>query len=423
MTNEFTKPRFECSHYKNGKLYIFTRNKITVVKMTPHGPATWCKSKTKPYFKPCRLPIDLDVRWAMRDSAMPDNNDAQHPYCRFHINPQIKFFREKFDHSLLKKSLAFPSHNLDMYKMLMLDGAVELAESNPVLAYMVALNRIFCPKRVTRPWRRAKSMLKMKRRKILSMCGFPESESLVRIFSRIGRMTVKDIFFLRSALKRNPELLRTLSFVDSYSRMVFTFATLPSLSDTITSQFLNEVEQIDYSNTCKCESLMRDTLRMSSALGERLGKFRIMKDLQMRHDELIIPYTARMNLEMAKVSFPAPPVPALQQSSEFKIYPIDTPIKLFKEGCEQHNCVYTHRDVIEKMNGNTYIYTLIRPERATVKIKKFPGKGYAIDEIKGPCNRDVSPVTVDTVKRWLATFSETAMPIRIIREATNEVFK
>jgi hypothetical protein len=37
MNNELKKPTFECSRYKNGKLYMFTRKKITVVKMIPPG--------------------------------------------------------------------------------------------------------------------------------------------------------------------------------------------------------------------------------------------------------------------------------------------------------------------------------------------------------------------------------------------------
>lgn len=53
MNNELKKPTFECSRYKNGKLYMFTRKKITAVKMIPPGATVnaakkWFVSSSEP---------------------------------------------------------------------------------------------------------------------------------------------------------------------------------------------------------------------------------------------------------------------------------------------------------------------------------------------------------------------------------------
>lgn len=141
---------------------------------------------------------------------------------------------------LLEKAKDYSYHQLDMYKLLIFKGGIDLADSNPALAYMVALNRIFCPKKVSKPWRRAKGMLIMKRRKILGMCGFPESESLVRILGKLKpwQVSARYILFIRKELKRNPGLLRTLSFVDSYDGNVISLTTITGLGGVVTSQFL-----------------------------------------------------------------------------------------------------------------------------------------------------------------------------------------
>lgn len=454
MINEFKKPEFQCCRYKNGKLYMFTEEKITVVKMTPNGPVAWCKSSERPFFAPCRLPeiypeamreaikkpeepaveenvasvdpfieypssmkyheyVKYPVRPKYSLDDMPDREDVRYAepkplpkksekmnkFYQYHINPQVDFFRDNFDHALLEKACNSFWNHLDMYKFLMLDGAAELVESNLALACMVALNRMFCPKKVAKPWRRAKSMLKMKRRKILAMCGFPESESLVRIFARMRPVIPRDLFFIRSALRRNPGLLRTLSFVDTYNGNVISYATLPALDDSITAQFLNEAGQYrECSKQFEYGQLVHDTIRMSAVLGERLGRIDGITDIKRKHDQLIIPYTAKMKLVMAEASFPEAPFDGVS-TADFEISPVSSPEMLHRWAVSQHNCVMTRFGSI--VMGHCAVYMITKPLEATLEVlKSKKDSGWKIGDFKGTCNSAVTPAVREHVKKW-----------------------
>ncbi|MEI6424669.1 MAG: hypothetical protein WCP55_20805, partial [Lentisphaerota bacterium] len=427
---------------------MFTKKTVTVVEMTPSGPSAWSRRGVNTSFTQCHLP---DVfREAMVDAAENCDDPGIEPapeypagmrYPEFrkfptcpkcadeasgkaaeakdapshtpgmsrspeklyqsHVKAQFNFFREKFDHALLDKASAYNSHRLDMYRLFKLEGAVELAESNPVLAFMIALNRTFCTKKDADTWNRAKTMLKMKRRKILSMCGFQESESLVRIFGRIGleNVTVKNILLIRKALKRNPELLRTLSFVESYRGDVITLATLPELSDSVTAQFLNEAGRISKcSDRAEYTQLVKDTVRMSSILGENLGRLGSRKDLQRRHDALIVPYTAKMKLGVMNASFPEPPFDGAS-SPDFEIHPVRSPEMLYKWATRQHNCIMTRFAKI--ILAESAIYTILKPVESTLEILRTKtGNGWRLGDLKGTCNNNVSDKVIEHVEKW-----------------------
>jgi hypothetical protein len=425
MTNEFKKPTFECCHYKNGKLYMFTKDKITVIKMTPSGPAAWCKSAAKPCFTPCHLPDFITgVAFEKNDVPMKDNSlkkpesSESKKYYQFQIKAQVDFFKDKFDPVLLDKARDYTFHPLDMYKLLMFPGAAELVESNPSIAYMVALNRIFCPKKVAKPWRRAKSMLKMKRRKILAMCGFPESESLVHIFSRMGQESVKNILFIRKALERNPELLRTLSFVESFKGNVISFATLPRLSSAITAQFLNEAAQTSESiKQFEQLCLVRDTARMSAVLGETLGRLKSIKDFKRKHDELIVPYTAKMKLVMVNASFPEPPFDGAS-TPDFEIYPVTTPEMLHKWAVSQHNCVMTSFGSI--VMARSAIYMITRPVEATLEVMRVKtGDEWRLGQFKGTCNTDVPDIVIENMRKWFDERKDSPRHVEVPKSVAN----
>ncbi|MFA6294569.1 MAG: hypothetical protein WC637_22445 [Victivallales bacterium] len=439
--------------YENARLHMFTKRAVIFVEMTPSGPAAYCKKGASPGFTPCCLP---EVYYEAMVDAAEDRNGSdverapEYPagmrypeYVKFstpskyleedvpgfkasetpaaqkrprlspdmcrspeklyqsHIKAQFDFFRENFDHSLLKKASVYYSHRLDIYRLLMLDGGIELAESNPALTFMVALNRTFCAKKDAEPWGRAGSMLKMKRRKILSMCGFPESESLVRIFGRIGleNVSTTNIILIRKALKKNPELLRVFSFVDNFQGNVIKFATMPELSGAVTAQFLNEAGQVnEYPANSEYNHLLDDTVRMSSMLGESLGTLRNRKDLQRRHDDLIIPYTAKMKLGVANASFPEPPFDGTSVQ-DFEIHPVRSPETLYKWATRQHNYVMTRFASIAMAEAAVYMVT--RPVEATLEVLRVrTGSGWRLGDLKGTCNTSVPGTVTEHVKRW-----------------------
>lgn len=417
MAKRFRRSEFSCCRYKNGKLYMFYYESVTVVKMMPSGPAAWCKSVARPWFTPCLLPAIL--KEAMVEAARKSHDapaveapgvsgslpetppNTKIKYYQYHVKPQVDFLRENFDHALLRKAATYQSHHLEMCKLFMLEGGIELAKSNPALAYMTALNRIFCMRKDAKPWRRARAMLKMKRRKILSMCGFPDSESLVHIIKRIKPVTVKKLFFIRSALRRDPELLRILSFVEKFSGNALAFATMPEMSGVVTAQLLNEVSQ-SRRPYVRHEHfrLLRDTIRMSVALGENLGRLRSLKEIKRKHDELTVPYTAKMKLEIANASFPEPPFDGLS-TSDFEIFPVLGPQMLHKWAKRQHNCVMTRFGSI--VMAKSAIYMVRRPVEATLEILRVRKENvWKLGDLKGTCNSKVSATVTGHVMKWFS---------------------
>lgn len=91
--------------------------------------------------------------------------------------------------------------------------------------------------------------------------------------------------------------------------------------------------------------------------------------------------------------FPAPPIP---DSEHIKALTSD--IALFKEGREQHNCAGGYGRMVR--NGGCYLYKVLKPERATLRVA-YEGNGWYAGELKATCNKPVQLVTERAVNKWL----------------------
>jgi len=187
--------------------------------------------------------------------------------------------------------------------------------------------------------------------------------------------------------------------VESFNGNVISLATLPRLNSAITAQFLNEVALLRES-TKQLEQLrlLRDTARMSAVLGETLGRVKSIKDIKRKHDDLIVPYTAKMKLVMANASFPEPPFDGVS-TSDFEIYPVTTPEMLHKWAVTQHNCVMTSLGSI--VIAKSAIYMVTRPVEATLEVMRVKtGNVWKLGQFKGTCNTDVPDIVIEHMKKW-----------------------
>ncbi len=82
------------------------------------------------------------------------------------------------------------------------------------------------------------------------------------------------------------------------------------------------------------------------------------------------------------------------------IVPLTTAEALLEEGEQQANCVASY--VWRVLAGQTYIYRITAPERATLAITRLADGCWHRIELKGPCNRKVSDVTIRCVDTWLS---------------------
>lgn len=119
-----------------------------------------------------------------------------------------------------------------------------------------------------------------------------------------------------------------------------------------------------------------------------------------RHGGGDVPYAAVAPFESegrAERRFPEPPLP---DSSAIKA--IRTVADLVEEGFEQRHCVASYADAV--CRGDSYIYKLLYPERATLELRKRNGR-LSLGEFKGPCNRRPGADAFRVVRDWLAAAS------------------
>jgi hypothetical protein len=76
-----------------------------------------------------------------------------------------------------------------------------------------------------------------------------------------------------------------------------------------------------------------------------------------------------------------------------------SPESLVEEGRLQHNCVAGYAPRVAE--GDTYIYRIVRPQRATLSLVRWPGGDWRIGELFLAANYAVSAGTRQEVYRWL----------------------
>jgi hypothetical protein len=98
-------------------------------------------------------------------------------------------------------------------------------------------------------------------------------------------------------------------------------------------------------------------------------------------------------------TFRKPPIPGNDD-----IFPVLTFEDLLAEGKLMHHCVGGY---VNKINsGSTYIYRVLRPERATLEITGH-GRHARIGEFRKLYNQSPSSKTYLTVMNWLENYKKT----------------
>jgi hypothetical protein len=315
--------------------------------------------------------------------------------------------------------------------------AMDLSSSNPVLAYALANSDQL---RGTRPEAAAVQALwycNRKQRKLLEWLGFPDSEALVRLLRKIPPESASPSVLrrLKNAIladKRVPELLTHLQVVNVG---VLDLVTNQRLLDLVTPRLLVEASGED------------DTTREPSAGDMILGSLTILREIAPRREirgftsiqqvrefqeETDAEYQAHLRrkeearieaqraadderrrrqeeararrrrqtewrAEVARRPYPPPPVPGTKD-----IVPLTSAAQLQAEGVEQCNCVGSY--VWRVLQGGTYIYRVMAPERATLAVVRGADGCWRRSELKAKSNRKVRTSTVAAVDRWLSRF-------------------
>ena len=407
-------------HFKDGKLMIFCGSEATVIRGWPVPTAArkvdgrWIPFSPefrliKPY-RPARQKSSCEgdpgqeaTRQLTFDFAAaatelkPDPRPTQRSLDAQRRKRALNSFRFSLPKEVARAIEPFRSHQWPMLVLLAHDhSALDLAKSNPALAYAVALhldgnlNRIAA----TRPGA-------MKQRDLLAMLGVPVSQSLVNLFHKITPESIdgQNLFSLLPALsKPTDEAQKLLSHAPKINLGVMQLVLDARVRHAVTAALIAEVAADPKEKYRPAVAqLLADTLAMDEELGGLISdrKFSAIERLREVHEETAEAFELLRRLKQSMGPLPLPPLPGIENA----ILPLRTQEDLVSEGIAQHNCVanYAYRVT----TGECFMYRVLHPERSTLSIERGPDRQWHIGDLKAACNTNVRPQTRVFVREWL----------------------
>jgi hypothetical protein len=247
---------------------------------------------------------------------------------------------------------------------------------------------------------------RFKQREILRMLEVPASNAMVKLLRKIQPQSVTGENWRRllSVLgSADGNIRRRISHLERINTRVLEILLDRSLAEACGSGLLEDVATDGReSYRPSMARLVSETLRMQEQLQPRrpVRRFLDTQHLQAVHESIAEDY--RRHLERmrqarryARENFQRPPVPGV----EGKILPLNNPELLIEEGEEQGNCVASYADSVER--GDTCIYRLLEPERATLSVVRDSDGCWCIGELQARFNEEVRPATWRSVEEWL----------------------
>lgn len=287
---------------------------------------------------------------------------------------------------------------------------LELLQSNPVLAWLcadaIAAQEVPVPK--------AREIILARRRDICAFAGLAATESMVR---SIGRMKAddytQDLFFnLQKILidKEKVSRLRLIKKVPAsemrnlclrFDYMAWALSGEDKNGVTVWDKMGDNVGTNGYRIWTDTMGLGRN-LRIPDT-EKRLARCKSFEELQHIHDrwsrtlsrDRAVRLTGEFFEKYGTSSFPQPPLPG-----NADIVPVITIKELLEEGADMHHCVGSYAERV--MTGESYIYRVLRPQRATLEISDT-GDMHHICQLKLAQNGEPSPETWAKVRYWFAS--------------------
>lgn len=282
------------------------------------------------------------------------------------------------------------------------EGAIDLARSNSALAFLVAQKLNGDIEMI-----RSLQCSTIRQRELLEVLGLPASSNAVKVFRKIAppSLTGDNWQSILHVVKQELEAPKSrINHLPTINSGVVEILLDPRASQSVTPSFLSEVANDRSENyRSRVVHLITSTLRMQEEIRTRrlCETFSNLARLREVHDEVSEVYRRRVRqlIEADRhetASFRSPPLPAVAG----RIEPITSAAGLVDEGEEQGNCVASYASRVRE--GNTFIYRVLYPERATLSIvRRSPLADWEIGELEARFNTDVRDETEDYVAAWL----------------------
>jgi hypothetical protein len=278
-------------------------------------------------------------------------------------------------------------------------GALDLARSNPALAFALASPWVFRRPAPKQPLRAARALLRRPQHEIAGWLGFPQSRSAVRILRKLppDKCTVPNLLNLRRLCVTHSKPLRHIR------RLGEETIRLLLMSDENfqpTGRYLAEVSaHPPPAWLCGEPQLVQDVLWLRDSVGET-GPMPMLTHAHLLriHDQLV-ERLGRMDLKkFDRLPLPEPPLPG-HESENLRLEPLTTEIDLVEEGRIQRNCAGAYAPRVRQ--GGLFLYRVTAPERATLLIARVRMGEWRISELKAAENRPVSDETAAAIHNWL----------------------
>lgn len=470
-TPEF-RPFVSGMSLKNGKLYVFSKKDVIVLKSWP-DPRAWRRTKKKawhcirPHIRLDGLHADISPKesrqvYGIDDDAPPrasaPTDEAQpQPWDtpEFHRlakewgieslqlsimtatdseraepgwvvrQAQLKqAFFEAVPGEVRQLVTAFPGHHWHLLSMLArCPRSAELLISNPALGYALSHSWVYTGRKSKYAHKWVRRHLPKPQKILCGLLGFPPNESSVKILRKMEprHCSTACLFDLRR-LMADAEMADHLRHLPRVTPGVIKFLNLVQskgwhVARTMVMdwyRYLQREPQPDNRHTTFL--MVKDTLNM---LPEDLGRgwtlpYQSLAGMRRAHDaanrrqvRIVVPgeraaeangFGAPIDLcpweRYAEEVFNPAPVPGNKA-----IIPLATGREILDEAAAMWHCVASYIPRI--LEGKSYIYRVLEPERATLEIILCSDNSWEINQISGVSNRAVGPVTRKLIEVWL----------------------
>lgn len=296
----------------------------------------------------------------------------------------------------------FRGDHLPLLRLLRaLDERGDLFDTNPALGYCLALafRQSLAARRPERD-QRLDRLVTLRQAAIMDALGLPASKRAVKAMARIRPAAMSPE--LVGGLKRllaDDAALQVMGHLPALNLGALTLLLDPQLrvlaTPVLFEAIVAEPQEAYFPFTAR---RLADIQQMADALGVDISRrrFRERRRLDGLFQDLARDYTRLADGRLRSCRFPPPPVPGTED-----ILPLRAPEALVDEGRKQHNCVAGYVERVA--GGDTYIYRVLRPQRATLSLVRWPGGRWQIGELLQVGNHPVSAATRRAVEAWLET--------------------
>jgi hypothetical protein len=404
-THQENRPGYR---FKEGKLRIFKEDEVMLIRGWPDpnavrktrydkawDPFTPRFALVRPY-RPARKKgeakqLELGLDATPRRPTLAEQKKRAFDQFRFSLPSEVakavEPFREDQWHllTLAFKVTAFP----------------EFLAANPGLAFCLAHNIRFRPRRSTNPDLMVERVIGMKQKDIAAWLGFPGTGQAVKTLRKVpaAALDLASALRLRAAIQ-DPATAGMLSHVSCLNRSILAIAATPSLRRMVTPRLLDDIagqkRDAHYPHTAL---LLDQVQNLTEALQPpRVRRtFHTLDSVTRLHHDLSVQYVETRGDEISGYRFPSPPNPGTQS-----IVPLRTPADLLEEGRLQGNCVGSYAKSVA--DRRVYIYRVLRPERSTLSLVRQSGS-WQIEQLCCEANHRVDKRTKQAVEEWLESWA------------------